>query len=248
MPRGPGKSAPPHPPSASCFSCQWRSRSEWCVLNEDDVQTLNDAKSTSSYQTGQLVFNQGDPIDGVYCIVSGLVAIRKADEHGNSALVRLRNPGETIGYRDFFSGDTHTTSAEILEPTQLCYVDRRAVRSLLDRNPGLGLSFLKHLSEDLGRAEDTILQSAALTTRTRFAHLLLTLKDRYATVEDDGTMKMRLPLSRQDIADILGTRPETIARVIHVMEKDGVATFSGRTVVIPDLDPLLDEIEPADET
>lgn len=82
--------------------------------------------------------------------------------------------------------------------------------------------------------------------RTRMAHLLLTLKDRFAEAAEDGTLSMKLPLSRQDIADILGARPEMVARIIHALEVDGVAIFSGRKVVIPDLDPLLDEIEHID--
>lgn len=214
------------------------------MLDDEDRASLNDSKTNSTFLTRQLVYNQGDTCTGIYCIVSGLVAIRKADEHGNTVLVRLSYPGETIGYRDFFANEAYSTSAEILEPAQLCFVERKAVRSLLHRNPSLGLSFMKKVSSDLEAAEETILQAASHSVRVRFAHLLLTLKDRYATVQDDGSMKMRLPLSRQDIADILGSRPETIARVIHILEKEEVAFFSGRTVVIPDLDPLLDEIEP----
>ena len=244
MPRGKNSGIPSNRPAPNCFACQWRARSEWCVLDDEDMSSLNDSKSNSTYRTGQLVYNQGDTCSGIFCISSGLVAIRKADEHGNTVLVRLCYPGETIGYRDFFADEDYTTSAEILEPAQLCFVDRKSVRKLLDRNPGLGLSFLRKVSSDLDAAEETILQSASHSVRVRFAHLLLALKDRYATVRDDGALQMRLPLSRQDIADMLGSRPETIARVINMLEKEEVAFFSGRTVVIPDLDPLLDEIEP----
>jgi CRP/FNR family transcriptional regulator len=161
-------------------------------------------------------------------------------------LVRLRHPGETMGYRDFFSGAVFTTSAEALAPTKVCFIRDAAVRSLLERNPSLGLRFLEQVSHDLQSAEDTILQTASLATRARLAHLLLTLKDRHGTVGDDGDLQIALPLSRQDIADLLGTRPETIARVINALEKDGVAVFSGRMVIVPDLDALLDEIEPAE--
>ena len=244
MPKGKKRGIPSNQPAPNCFACQWRTRSEWCVLDDEDMTSLNESKSNSTYLAGQLVYHQGDTCSGIFCIVSGLVAIRKADEHGNTVLVRLCYPGETLGYRDFFADEAYTTSAEILEPTQLCFVDRKSVLSLLDRNPGLGLSFLRKVSSDLEAAEETILQSASHSVRVRFAHLLLTLKDRYATVREDGSMQMRLPLSRQDIADILGSRPETIARVINILEKEEVAFFSGRTVVIPDLDPLLDEIEP----
>jgi CRP-like cAMP-binding protein len=234
---------PAHTAAPNCFTCQWRQRSEWCVLAREDVQVLNDHKLTSTFEQGQFVFRQGDPCNGVYSIVSGAVAIRKTDAQGHAVLVRMRHAGETMGYRDFFAGEIFTTSAEALERTRVCYIDKHSVRALLDRNPALGLGFLARLGADLQEAEQTLLRSAALTTRTRMAHLLLTLKDRYASAQEDGSLTMTLPLSRQDIADILGSRTETVARIIQAFEKDDVARFSGRKVVIPDLDLLLDEIE-----
>jgi CRP/FNR family transcriptional regulator len=115
---------------------------------------------------------------------------------------------------------------------------------MLSHNPTLGLNFLTHLAEDLDSAEESILQNSSLSVRTRLVHLLLTLKDRFAGVTEDGTIELSLPLARQDLAALLGTRPETIARTIHALESDSVAMFSGRTVRIPDLDMLLNEIEP----
>jgi CRP/FNR family transcriptional regulator len=72
------------------------------------------------------------------------------------------------------------------------------------------------------------------------------LKERFGTAGDDGSIVMELPLARQDIAALLGARPETVTRTLHALEVDGVARFSGRTAVIPDLDLLLDEVEFAD--
>ena len=240
-PENPARESAPN-----CFRCQWRERTEWCVLAPDDVAVLNDRKITTLYEQGQFIFRQGEPCNGIYSIVSGAVVIRKSDAHGHAVLVRMRHEGETMGYRDFFSGEIFTTSAEALQRTQVCFIEKRSVRTLLDRNPSLGLGFLQRVASDLQGVEESLLMSAALT-RTRMAHLLLTLKDRYATAQDDGSLTMRLPLSRQDIADILGSRPETVARIINALETDGVARFSGRNVIIPDLDPLLDEIEPHEE-
>ncbi|MCB1153632.1 winged helix-turn-helix domain-containing protein, partial [bacterium] len=62
--------------------------------------------------------------------------------------------------------------------------------------------------------------------------------------DEDGNILIELPMSRQDIADMVGARPETIARTIRSLQDDGVATFKGREVMVPDLDALLDELEP----
>jgi CRP-like cAMP-binding protein len=79
--------------------------------------------------------------------------------------------------------------------------------------------------------------------RKRLVHLLLSLKDHYGEMTDDGVLRVQLPLARQEIASLLGSRPETIARTINALEEDGTAVFSGRAVLISDLDKLLDELE-----
>lgn len=227
----------------SCFTCQMRPASEWGVLQEDEVSSLNDSKICNTYRPGQIIFYQGNPCLGVYCIESGTIAIRKTDAAGNSVLVRLAHEGQTLGYRTYFSGGGYTASAEALTEARICFVDRAAVRRLLDLNPALGMRFLKRISDDLRDSEDQRLAAASLPVRARVAHLLLVLKDRCATVDEDGTLVIELPLARQDIAAMLGTRPETIARTTKALEEDGVAEFRGRHVLVQDLDMLLDEVE-----
>ena len=235
-----------HKPSADCFSCQWRDRSQWCVLTHDELHQLSDAKTDHSYQSGQVLFNQGDAFTGLYCVIQGTVALRRTDSRGNTLLVRLCHPGDTIGYRDYFTGSDFSVSAEVVSQATLCFVHRSAFRELLHANPALSSELTRRLAFDADSSEEALLHGATLPVRSRMAHLLLALKDRYATVGSNGNLRLTLPLSRQDIADLLGTRPETVARVIHALEEDGVTRFSGRTVVIPDLDLLLDEVEPGE--
>lgn len=236
---------PARPASAptTCFACQNRDRTEWCVLAEDDLALIDRIKATRTYQPGQIIYTQGDPARGIFCIESGTVAIRKMDAEGGSKILRLAHAGQTLGYADYFGSKGYNGSAEALDTCTVCHVDSVSLRTLLDHNPGLGLRFLTHVAQDLKDAEDSSMQQALYTVRIRLAHLLLTLKDRYATVNDDGTLVLTLPMTRQDIAALLGARPETIYRTIQQMESDKVATFTGHNVIIPDLDVLLDEIE-----
>lgn len=232
-----------HHRSASCFTCQSRDRSEWCAVEGNDLRMLNQVKVANLYQPGQIIFYQGNPCLGVYCIEAGTVAVRKTDAQGNSVITRLAHGGDTLGYRAFFGGGPYQSSAEALTPTKVCFVDKAAVRHLLDHSPAVGSAFLKHMAHDLEAAEVAKLLDATLSVRARLAHLLLVLRERFGSVDSEGVLTIELPLSRQDVAAMIGTRPETVARAVRSMEDAGIAQFSGRTVKVDDLDELLDEIE-----
>ena len=227
----------------SCFECQKRERSAWCGLTEGELGLLNRRKQCSEYRSGQVVFRQGDPFRGVFVVEQGTLAVRKYDALGNAILLKLVHQGDTLGYRDFLANQDYTTGADALTESRLCLIATDAVRELLQRNPALGLGFIHRMAEDLESAEQGLLRASALPIRARLAHLLLTLKDRYGAVDDSGVLRLDLPLARQDMAALLGVRPETITRTMHALEEDGVVTFAGRAAAIPDLDLLLNEVE-----
>jgi len=229
--------------STSCFACQNRSRSEWCQLQPADLVLLDQIKVCNSYRPGQVIFYQGNPSLGIYCIEDGTIAIRKSDADGNSMIVRLAHPGQTIGYRAYFSREPYSASAEALSLTRICFIERTGVSRLLEHNPSLGLSFLKRMADDLRQAEDSRLQAAAVPVRSRIIHLLLTLKERFSEIDVHGKLTIHLPLARQDIASMVGTRPETVARAVRALQDDGLAEFRGRRVVLLNMEALLDEVE-----
>ncbi len=226
----------------NCFTCQVRERTEWCVLEESELKLINDGKISKNYLPGETVFFDGDPSLGIYCIESGLVGVRKSDVDGNSVLLFLAAPGDTVGYRSLLAGEDHKTSAEVLEPSTICFVDQSTVRKLLAHNPSLGLRFLRRASKDLGDADERILHNVSLSVRARFAHLLMVLIDRHGAKAEDGSLILKLPLSRQDLAAMIGTSPESMSRTIRKFEDEGVAQFTGRTVQVPKINNLLNEI------
>ena len=232
------------PHNLNCFTCQSRDRTEWCVLSEDELELLDRGRVTKEFMPGEVVFHEGDDCNGVYCLESGLVGVRKTNADGNSILLHLDSPGDTMGYRAFLAGEEYQASAEALEPSRVCLIDAATVRSLLAHNPALGLRYLKRVSRNLGAAEEKILHNATLSVRARFAHLLTVLVDRYAPSKEQNPIEFELPLSRHDLASMIGTTPESMSRTIAKIEQDGIAIFSGRKVIIPELNNLVQEFEP----
>ena len=99
----------------NCFICPNRQHSEWKELGNDELQQIVDANRCRKFLPGDVLFHQGDACLGVYCIHLGVVGIRKVDIEGNSMLLSLAHPGETLGYRALLTGREHTVSAEVLK-------------------------------------------------------------------------------------------------------------------------------------
>ncbi|MCO5167411.1 MAG: Crp/Fnr family transcriptional regulator [Planctomycetes bacterium] len=226
-----------------CLGCPGREISEWCALARDDVPTLEQGRSERVYRPGEVIFHQGSPCFGVHCVASGTVALRRVDAEGRSVITRLVHPHEALGVRTFFAGGTYSSTAEALTEARVCLIERPAVKALLARSPDLALRFLRRLAQDLRQADDEKLEQATLPVRARLARLLLSLLERYGR-EAGGGFALDLPLARQDMAALLGVRPESVARAVRALVDDGVARFDGRAVVVPSVDRLLEELPP----
>ena len=225
------------------FTCQTRDRTDWCVLSDDELKLLDEGKMSREYPPGEVIFREGDPCTGIHCVEGGLIGIRKLDASGNEILLRLNQAGDTMGYHAFLAETDHQNSAEALDSSVVCFIDAPTVRTLLEQNPSLGLRFLKHAAEDLKAADDKLLETVSQPVRARFANLLLVFKDRYGDVNEKGEMTLKLPMSRGDLAAMIGAQPETISRIIRVFQEDGVARFTQREVYVPHIDKLLRELE-----
>lgn len=232
-------------PGANCLECPMRQRNEWRVLAEEDVKLLAQARKSRRYRAGETIFTAGEPSYGIYCIVSGATAMRQIDTEGNTVLIQISYPGDTLGYRGLLLGERRRFSAEALGPSRVCFIDQQVVKTLMDRNPALGLQFLRRINTDLDDAHNKLVQNATLSNRDKFVHLLANLMDRHGHAAPDGSRVMNLPISRRDMASMIGARHETLSRIIGRLEEDGVARFSGRTVCVSRPHSLINEIRPS---
>lgn len=206
---------------------------------------LRAAGTTRVYSAGEPLFQQGDPCKGVFFIESGTVAVRIRTASGGDVLVRLAEAGELVGSRALLEGGeaNHLKAAVAINEVRTSFVPREAALDVLEIRPGVILSLLRRIAREASQAELMRAVSMDCSARARFARLLISLRHHHGWVSDNGDLFLDLPVSRKDLASSIGTRPETVSRLIEAFEADGIAFFKGREVRIPDLDGLLDEVE-----
>ncbi|HKJ00206.1 MAG TPA: Crp/Fnr family transcriptional regulator [bacterium] len=208
------------------------------MLGDEAQARVDRAKQTRRYAAGSAVFEAGEPTRGLYCMHRGVVAVRHSDSHGNSVLVQLTHPAQTLGAAECFAGQEIEASAETLTDSVICFVDGSVVDTLVARHPPLGLAFLERMARDLKQAHEAYLRRTALTVRQRLAHLVLTLLPYCARHEPGEHQVMELPMTQQILAELLGARRETIVRAFAALQSDGLLRYENGTVIVSALERL----------
>ncbi len=215
-----------------CRECLNRLSPEWCCMSGAGLDALEHAKMPRAYGPGDIIYNQGTDCEGIYCVSSGLVGLRRIDKDGNSILVRLVHPGGIIGYRSLVKKAPHGNTAEVLASSTVCFVNRRVVCSTMRSDPDIGLKFLSLSLNELSETEDRYLESVTLNAKARLLHALMIFYERSGIKNGDEERMIELPISRQDLAELIGTAPETMSRTIQRLQNEGLAHFDGRKVRI----------------
>ncbi|SOB94446.1 Crp/Fnr family transcriptional regulator [Rhodobacter maris] len=217
------------PPSHPCGRCIFYEKSLWHPVGLGSVLQLNGSFSRREVAAGEVVFEQGSRNRAVLCVSKGLVALRSHNPDGSSTLMRLAYPGEIIGFRSFLSRSEHQTEARALIPSRVCTVTRMSAETLVRNHPAILERLMVRAVAEIDRSHARIIAAATTSNKDRLAKLMTWLMARHGCLED-GLMRMQLPMTRSDLADLIGVQRETMSRLIKRLEEDGDFGFQGREV------------------
>ena len=205
------------------------------------VEALEKKRVTRVYKAGERLFAQDDMPDGMFCLQSGHVLLWHSDTFGYKTSFKMAGPGELVGYRSLLGDDNHSATAETLTACHACFFPKKELEQFIYNNPAVTRQFFRILARDRGPPDALLLRGQHLSIRIRLIYLLLIMKARHGQYEDDGALVYNLPLSRTNIASLIGSRPETVTRAIKELKRDGVVFFDNRRVVVPDPKKLFEE-------
>ncbi len=222
---------------SDCASCESRGKSVFCELNKDEIEQFDSEKGCTLYKKGQVVFNAGAYPHGLFCIKEGKIKIFRIGDEGKEQIVRLAKAGDILGYRALLSGDKYASSAEVIEDSKICFLPSSSFLKILEGNGILSMQIMKLLSHDLKNAEHKMIDLAQKPVRERVAEALLYLMQTYGLTKDGQTINV--VLSREDIANIVGTATETAIRLLSELKNDQVIALNGKRISILDQQLLI---------
>jgi CRP-like cAMP-binding protein len=222
--------------SYDCRDCPNCRISVFSDLQNDDFEKLNYEKSIVTLHKGQVLFLQDSKPHGLYCIKKGKVKIYRRGSEGKEQIVRLANDADVVGYRALLSNENYQCGAAALEETTLCYVPKHMVEHLMEDNTHIYKKMVNLLASDLKQAEHKLSDLAQKPVRERVAESLFLLKGKYG-LESDG-QTLNVVLSREELANIVGTATESLIRVLSDFKKEGIVELEQKRIKILDEDHL----------
>ncbi len=214
-----------------CQVCITNSRALFSNLKPEDLNLIDEQKTCSVYNKGSVLYKEGNRISGIYCIENGIVKAYKTGPDGKEQIVAFAKKGDITGYRSVLSNEPACTTAEVLIDTEICFIPGNVIIQLVKQNGDFALKLLQLVCKELNQANSFIKDIAQKTVRERLAEALLMLQDTFGNDEEGY---LNISLTREELANIVGTATESVIRLLSEFRTKGIIEMDKKLIMLKD--------------
>jgi CRP/FNR family transcriptional regulator len=198
-------------------------------LSEEELREIRRIAVDKFYGKGRAIFLEGDDGNGFYVVADGKVKVFKVSLDGKEQILHIYGPGHPFGEVPVFSGKKFPANAQALVKSHLLFFPRPAFIDLISKNPSLSLNMLAMLSMRLRQFTLQVENLSLKEVPGRLASYLLVLSEE----QKAGTL-VSLPVSKGQLASLLGTIPETLSRILAKMSSSDLIRVDGSDIHLLD--------------
>lgn len=230
--------------------CSCNNHCEMCIdkipifhdLTLEEKESIMDSSTHKRYDKGEIIFSSGDCFDSLFIVNKGMVKVYKISSLGKEQILRILEPGGFMGELSLFSKTILNNTAEALEPTEICLIRGSRIRDLILEKPEISLKFLQKYTERVEEAEELIEQIGLRDVEQRIAnYLLLEIEKKENKDFKNNEYEVTLPVSKRDLASLIGTSQETLSRKLSIFQDNGWIKLKGqRMIIVTDIESLED--------
>jgi CheY-like chemotaxis protein len=199
------------------------------------LKKLSEERDVRSYRKKDSIYSIGGYPKGIYFVVKGKIKTAKINELGKEFITGLYKEGDFFGHLPLLEEAPYSDEAMPLEDSEVCLIPKENFFALIYKNADVSRKFIQMLSNDLKDREEQLIKLAYNSVRKRVAEALVTLYDRY---KKDGEAVFSINISREDLANLAGTAPETAIRMLSDLKSEKLIEIKGSVVTILDYDKL----------
>ncbi len=186
-----------------------------------------------SLKTGEVLFAEGEPCQGLHVLVEGRVELRQLSPRGREQVLHTEGPGATLGEAPLFDHGGYVASAVAAVPTRVLFVPRAEVVALLRRHPAVAMSLLETMARRVRRFADMAGSLAFRPVPERLAHYIVAVAGELGRPVSAG-VALDLALTQEQLAARLGTVRELVARAFALLEERGIISRKRARIVVRD--------------
>jgi CRP/FNR family transcriptional regulator len=199
-------------------------------MSEERIQELGCVFRPGRYRRNQILYFEGGIAQHLFALHSGLVKIVKALDNGRDRITAVLFPGELFGLESL-TDPAYPLTAVALRDCEICAAPREDFAASLLTNPEMAIGMVRFLVGELKRIRKQVTDMSFKDARMKVATFLLSLIS-VDSPPGNGTVHLTLPLSRQEISEVLELSPETISRTLSSLRKEQLVVARGRHLVI----------------
>ena len=221
---------------SKCEQCIVREFSSLKALGKEELLKMAECKTSMQVKKGDVIFEEGENVNGVFCVKDGVCKMTKLSQNGKDQIVKLVKKGELLGQRSMISDEPANLSAVALEDMQVCFIPKTEIMGFFNQNNNFSMNVMKTICGDLKEADDILVGLAQKTVKERLAHTLIYLEDTFG-INPDRSLKLQL--SREEIAGMIGTATESCIRLLSELKKENAIALVGKKIIITDKNKLV---------
>lgn len=206
-------------------------------LSERDLISLGGIVVRRLFKKGERLFNEGDPANGFFLLVSGQVKLCKVSKDGREKVLHFVHPGETFAEAAMFASATYPAECRATEAGEVLFLSKQGFMDLLSGNAGFTLNLVVSLSLSLRRFARQIEELSFSDVPARLASYLLQRVAEHSTTYA-GITYLELGLKKGELAAQLGTVNETLSRCFKKLKDEHIIELDGRKVTILQMEKL----------
>lgn len=202
-------------------------------LPDAALEEINQSFHEIGYTGGEIICFAGDPAERLFVVADGRVKLVRHTTAGKDVLLDMLTTGEFFGSLAGLSDDVYPDTAQAQTPVCVLTIGKDAFRHILDRHPSVTLRVVDIMAARLRAAHERVRQLSISSVEERIAHVILVLSDKFGEQSEVGLL-IQVPLTREDLASMAGTTPETASRVMSQFQKDGLVEAGRQWVAVCD--------------
>lgn len=218
-----------------CEQCIVRELSSLKALSKEELLQLSRHKNSLNVKKGDIIFSEGDIINGVYCIKEGTCKMVKMNSNGKDTILKLITKGSLLGQDSMLTDKKASLSAIAVEDMKICFIPKTEVLGFINENNRFSFEVTKDVCSQLDDANNIAVIHAHKTVKERLALVLIGLFQSNGA-DDNGILNLQL--SREEIANMVGTATESCIRLLSELKKSGHIDLNGKKIRILDLNGL----------